>query len=369
MQKCIRCHKNMEETPFCPWCGAAQAPRKRNVKTRGNGTGTAYKRGPTWTARVVSGWKIHDGKKTAVYRTKGGFKTKKEALAFCPELLLGQPQRQSSISFDELYHLWANEYSERITRSTFLCYQAAHKHFKSIHHYKVAQIRASDLQTCMNACPSGKRTKENMKTLASLLYKYAIQNDIVDKNRAESLYTGSQKKLSREPFTFKELELLKAAMAHEPYAAYVVCMCYLGFRPGEMLALAKSAYDPRTNCLIGGSKTKAGIDRPVPVSPKIATILSERLAADSDWLFPRLKDGKRMSDNYFRKFCFDPLMERMGFQNRVPYSCRHTFSNLLKNVRGSDTDKAALMGHADASTTKSYQEADFESLQKIINDI
>ena len=74
---------------------------------------------------------------------------------------------------------------------------------------------------------------------------------------------------------------------------------------------------------------------------------------------------KQLTDNYFRKFCFDPLMQRMGITGRVAYSCRHTFANLLKRVHGSDTDKAALMGHADASQTKYYQEADLTSLRQI----
>ena len=43
----------------------------------------------------------------------------------------------------------------------------------------------------------------------------------------------------------------------------------------------------------------------------------------------------------------------------VPYSCRHTFSNLLKDVSGSDKDKADLMGHQDYQTTKRmYQSAE-----------
>jgi integrase len=50
----------------------------------------------------------------------------------------------------------------------------------------------------------------------------------------------------------------------------------------------------------------------------------------------------------------------------VPYSCRHTFSNMLKNAAGADKDKAALMGHADYETTKRlYQSAELENLQRI----
>ena len=87
---------------------------------------------------------------------------------------------------------------------------------------------------------------------------------------------------------------------------------------------------------------------------------------------PRRNDkkyGRMMRYDYLREKCFDPLMEKLGIEGCVPYSCRHTFANLLKNVRGSNTDKAALMGHADTSMTEYYQEADLESLTEIINKI
>lgn len=81
-----------------------------------------------------------------------------------------------------------------------------------------------------------------------------------------------------------------------------------------------------------------------------------------------------MSDDYFRDEIFYSILEQLGIQpipkkgdhaHLVPYSCRHTFANLLKNVQGSDTDKAALMGHTDASMTKQYQSEELENLLKI----
>ena len=62
-------------------------------------------------------------------------------------------------------------------------------------------------------------------------------------------------------------------------------------------------------------------------------------------------------------------MDALGITDRVPYSCRHTFANLLKNVKGSDTDKAALIGHSDASMTKYYQSPDYDSLRAIIDSL
>ena len=60
-------------------------------------------------------------------------------------------------------------------------------------------------------------------------------------------------------------------------------------------------------------------------------------------------------------------MDALGFTDRRPYSCRHTFANLLKNVSGADTDKAALMGHADASMTKYYQAEEMDKLQAMVD--
>ena len=76
-----------------------------------------------------------------------------------------------------------------------------------------------------------------------------------------------------------------------------------------------------------------------------------------------------MNDKMFRDVAFNPLMEAIGIKGRVPYSCRHTFANLMKNVKGSDTDKAALIGHADASMTKYYQSPDYDSLRNITDNL
>lgn len=367
---CKRCHKDfpVEEALFCPWCGASQQPKRTGHKARGNGQGTAYKRGKTWTARVVLGYRIVNGKPSAICRYKSGFKTKTEALAFCPQLM-AMGERPQRITFAQLYAEWEAAYTPRIKPGTMVGYQAAYLHFSDIHNRQFDSIMPADLQACLDACPRGRRTKEVMKSLASLLYKHAMHNEIVDKNRAQTLYTGNEAKLAREPFTFEEVDRLWQVLDTEPYAGYVLFLCYTGFRPGELLALRKSSYDPATGCLVGGGKTKAGTDRPVPVSPKIRPILERQLALDSEYLFPRLKDMQRLTDDYFRDACFNPLMDRMGITNRLPYSCRHTFANLLKQVTGSDTDKAALMGHANAIMTKYYQEADLSSLRKIVESI
>ena len=227
-------------------------------------------------------------------------------------------------------------------------------------------LTVSQLQECINECEKGRSTLNDMRTVCSLVFKYAIVNRIVNDNPAQHLYVNSKKKGTRPAFTTEELEKIRKAVGSKPYADYVYFMCYTGFRPNEMLTLKKDAYDKAHNSLTGGFKTEAGTNRIVPVNAKLAAILSERQAFESEYLFPR-PDGSLMTDEHFRKYCFNPLMSTLGIEGKVPYSCRHTFANLLKNVRGSDKDKAALIGHSDASMTKYYQSADYDSLRAIID--
>lgn len=127
---------------------------------------------------------------------------------------------------------------------------------------------------------------------------------------------------------------------------------------------------------MGGFKTEAGTNRKVTISPKILPIVQMLLLCKSQYIFPKA-DGSRMNDVFFRDI-FYSVLSQLDIQaipskgeraKLVPYSCRHTFANLMKNVVGSDTDKAALMGHSDASMTKKYQSGELEKLASITNSL
>ena len=366
MPLCIRCHREMGETPFCPHCGARQERSPKGKRTRANGTGTAYKRGQTWTARITIGfYQDEDGNLHQKYKTRGGFRTKKEALEYC-QALYHPTKRDSNMIFRDVYLAMERQHAERVGDSTMKGYKAAFAWYKPLHFVRLSLIKADDLQQCIDKCPRGKRVKEDMRTVAGLVYKYAISNDIVGKNYAAHLYTGRDAKGTTPPFTAGEVERIRQAVGVIPYADYVYCMIYTGFRPAELFALKKTSY--QDGILTGGGKTKAGTDRKVPVSPKIRGIIDSLSDTPGEYLFPA-EDGKRMGVDHFRRVCFAHLMDALGITDRRPYSCRHTFANLLKNVNGSDTDKAALMGHADASMTKYYQAEEMDKLQAMVDRI
>ena len=312
---------------------------------------------------------------------KRGFKTKKEALEFIPELKKGNTNPDIDITFQKLYERWVLDHESKVGESTMKGYAASFKHFKPIWGHKFRTVTTDDMQECLNDGDKGRRTKELMKALASSLFKYAASRQIVSHNYAQYLYVGNEKKGTHPAFTAKQIEQIrKAAAAGDVRAIYTYCLIYLGFRPNEMLSLQRDAYHKEEDVeyLVGGGKTEAGTDRIVPISPKIKSYIYELILKSNPYIFPR-EDGKLMDDKWFRDRYFYPLLADLLIQPMpdkehpavlVPYSCRHTFTNFLKNVEGARKDKASLVGHTDYSfTEKAYQSAELYNLVAIVNKI
>lgn len=135
-----------------------------------------------WIAVRTIGYEpAADGTMRRITRSKSGFRTKKEAVEYLP--LVGREDKTRPTTFIELYDAW--EPTHRAGKSTMDCYRAAKKYFRPIWHQKLADITVDDLQECLDSCGKGKRTQENMKALAGLIYKYAIP-----RNMAKSIWAS-----------------------------------------------------------------------------------------------------------------------------------------------------------------------------------
>ena len=382
--KCRKCHQEIpDNSKFCLYCGVSQTVTQ-NTKSRGNGTGTVFKRGKTWTACRIMGYITEtvmvDGEERKklhkVTKSKGGFKTKKEALEYLPNLT--SQQKKKSITWQKMYDLWFP--THRAGKSTMDCYSAAEKHFRPIWGMKFDQIDIDDLQECVDDCPKGKRTKENMKALAGLLYKYAIPRHMATLNIGQYLIVGAGTGEDRAALPETALDALRKAAGTVRGADYVLAQCYLGFRPSEFLALDARDYNRQERAFVGGAKTDAGKDRVVTVSPKIQPIV-DRLTRDkiSGPVFCD-SDGSELSIEKYRAL-FYSVLESCNIENPVegpdgakrhrytPHSCRHTFATLMKRVEGADKDKLELIGHTSNEMLRHYQDVSFEDLRKVTDAI
>ena len=380
MNTCKKCGYELSaDFQFCPICGRSIIKRQ-STKKRGNGQGTVIQLpNGKWKALVTLGYFTDETGKRHLKRRCQTFTRKTDAIQALSKLST-DPRKEvkQKITFKELYDLWLP--THKAGKSTLDCYKAAIKHFSDVFTLKVSDIDVDDLQECLDNCPAGKRTRENMRAVVGLMYKYGIPRHVIPENLnlAPFLTITGEDAIHRESFSDIDIERIHQAVGIVPFADYIYCMIYTGFRPSEFLSLSVKDFDEKHNCLVGGAKTEAGKGRTVTLSPKIRQLVKTR-ATGQGTLFAD-PSGKEWSLRDFTEKAFYPALEKIGIDNPLvevaggtkrhkfsPHTCRHTFSTLMKNASGSDKDKLALIGHTSTEMLRYYQDVRYADLERITN--
>ncbi|MDR2606160.1 MAG: tyrosine-type recombinase/integrase, partial [Oscillospiraceae bacterium] len=191
-----------------------------------------------------------------------------------------------------------------------------------------------------------------------------------DKNYAALTHVKQSKAENKEIFNAEARAKLKEAVGTVPYADYILCMIFTGFRTSEFLDLTAGDYDPINNCLTGGAKTEAGENRVITISPIIKPVI-ERLVKNKLPGAPLFHndDGKKFTYKRFREQAFNPVLEALNINSLTPHCTRHTFATMMKDIAAPITDKQGLMGHASAEMTYYYTHTDIESLRRITDNL
>lgn len=368
VKTCKRCRRvlpDLSGADYCPYCGAKQttAPKRR----RANGEGSVFKR-PNGKYRVQL-TEYRNGER--ITKTKDGFTTKAAAYAYISTLQNEQEKPQAVPTLREVFDAFISSHDR--TRSTLNCYRAAVKAFTPLYNVPLDEITLEDLQGCIDDIEAGKRTKQNAKTIAGLIYKYAIpryaalrQINLAQYLRIYDNSTGAE----RPAFTAEQLDAIRAQIGRTPGADIVYCHCYLGFRPSALLMLTPADYHPEHGgYFVGGIKTEAGRGRVVPIPAKIAPYIRP----DKPFIFSLYANRATPIKDYRRAFY--AVIEAAGIYNPVrdglhlytPHSCRHTYATLLKDVPGADRDKLELMGHTSTEQLLEYQSANLQELRRIVD--
>ena len=336
-------------------------------KNRGNGQGTVVKvKTNCYKAIVTVGYKDGDPSKP-IRRTKSGFTTKAEAYEYIPILKRERTERDD-VTLKEAFDRWLP--THKASAQTIDCYKAGFKVFEDCWYISLSNQDIDELQDCIDNCSKGIRTKQNGKVALNLVYKWAIPRGLVQNNLnlASFLKCGSGRTPDKHAFTPKQLEIIKKGIGVVPFAEYIYCHCYLGFRPTALLQLTRKDYNDDEKAFIGGIKTEAGKNRTVTISPKIQPYIDDLIArCNGAYVFGI--NGQPLTDDRYRNIFYETL-ERLGIQNKedhtlTPHCCRHTFATLMKNIVAPDKDKLELIGHTDVKQLQYYQDVNYEDLRKI----
>ena len=369
---CIKCKKEIPDgSIFCNWCGKKQAVEKRKSRRRANSQGSVYKvsgnRRKPYIALLPC---KYDKEGNAKRPTLGYYETKTEALNALNDAVSANMTDRINMTLKNIFDNWKSVHYRDLSKQAADAYNAAWNYISPFSSKKFKDLRATDIQTCIDdAVSSGKSkaTCEKIRSLYSQLCKYAMSQDIITQNYAQFVKMPKDEKKEKKPFSNSEIKTL-LSHDNDETAMIILILIFSGMRIGELFDIKKeNVYlDDVPPRIIGGKKTEAGTNRIIPIHSQILKYIKYFYDKPGKYLISN-SQGQRMSENNFRNREYYPYLEDHNIEKKSPHSTRHTFATMLQAEGAKPEDLIRVIGHTDyKTTTENYIHQDITKLSEMI---
>lgn len=221
------------------------------------------------------------------------FETYNDAYAALVEYQKNPYDLEPAISVEGLYARWTEAYFKTLkSESSTRTITSAWAYCSSVYTMRACDLRARHIKGILEngtanikgeeRKPSAS-TKSRIKSLFNLMLDYAVEYEIVDRNYARTFQLSNdvieeqeETKRGHIPMTDSEMELLWENVNMIPYVDVVLIQCYSGWRPQELGLIELERVDLENWVFTGGMKTKAGIDRLVPIHSRIRPLVKKK---------------------------------------------------------------------------------------------
>lgn len=359
IMKCIKCNKSIPDgSIYCNFCGKKQtAQKKKKSRSRkGRGSVTYRKDKKKYWARITS----EDNKRTHI----GYYASETEAWNAIDKFLTESITDNFNWTVTDCYNKWSESHYPTITKSGAASYKNAWKYFASIKNMKMRDVKTSHLQKCVDSGAEkfSRPICEKIKTLASQLCKYAMQEDLINKNYAQFLKLPAAQESETNPFSDEDIKILLKNDTDDT-VKIILILIYTGFRPTEFFNLEVKNIDTEKWFIRGGGKTEAGRNRIVPIAPKIQNYVNyfytKAKLKGQKYLIVNSR-GNKFDINNFRNRYFYKTLEQLEIledendRHLTPYSTRHTFATLCDRADIDDNLLIKMIGHTTKKTTDRF---------------
>lgn len=348
---CPECGKQISDKAIsCPNCGFPIAKpkdtRARATKYRRlpNGFGsirklTGKRRKPYGAYPAITDYK--DNGTAVLPKAIGYYETWQKAYDALSEYNKNPYDLSANdLTFADVYKLfYEDKYGEKakkkLSHQSKNSTQSAFLNFKNIHDKKFKTLKTQDYQYEIDNCPLKHSSLELMVSLAKQMYKFALKNDMVQKDYGQFVRINiKDDDESGVPLTIEELKVLWANST-DKVVQWSLVLIYTGMRISEL----EIAEIDRENGMINtGRKTDAGKNRDIPVHPLIKDFL---YGIDQN-SFKAEKARGKIQDKLSE---LNILYTADGLKH-TPHDFRHTFSWLADEIEMDSVTKHLIMGHS-----------------------
>ena len=255
----------------------------------------------------------------------------------------------AKLTLGGLYDLWLKKRGSKLPLTTTRPLRSAYNHIKHLENVPYTEIKAFQMQECIDNCPKSYSTKNTIRSLWVHLDKLAMEMDLIKKPYSSLTECVPIIRPEKHVFTRDEINTLWEHKG-DLWVDSALVLLYSGFRISELLNVE---VDLENDLFKGGVKTAAGKNRIVPIHPSIRPIIESHPGL---W---------HMTINAYRKH-WDKMMKDLCMEH-TPHECRHTFRSLLDSAGANKVCIDLLMGHKSSDVgERIYTHKTIEELRETV---
>lgn len=331
------------------------------------------KRRRPFAIRIWDGVKINDkGLAVPVYKYVGYYEKRADALRdlekynTSPVELIKEQETTKKHKFSEIYEMWTDELGRRskpLSPQSYSSYAAAYQNLKPLHNQVFENLTLEDLENAALAnSHKSLSSVSNIKIVLKGMYKTAIRHRFVTEDISALMILNHNTEMVR-PHTIFTDEEIATLWEHKDdfYGRLLLILIYTGMRIQELLSTKTENIFLDEHYLVGGSKTKAGKDRMIPLSDKILPLLD----VSQEYLIT--KDGEKLTYGKANKE-LETYMKSQNMAHKF-HDTRHTCATLMERAKVPELHRKLILGHSSTDITDRYTHVSIQELVLDINKI
>ena len=289
----------------------------------------------------------------------------------------------STMTVEELHERWKSQHYKNITQVGTM--ERAWKYAEPLYSMRVVDIRARHIRQVVY---HGKReirgemreiptfVQFQLKNIWNLMLDYALEYEIVTHNYARDFKWKKPDVATKHHISFTEKEMKTLwKNKDDPMVGAILIQCYMGWRPGELVALRLRDVNPKLGIIVGGNKTKSGRDRIVPIHSAVKEMVLERYAEaqrlGSEYLIrDPLSPSEALTPSKYTARFARVVRELSLNESHRPHDPRKQFVTMAKKYGVDEYAIKRIVGHAINDLTESvYTDRDINWLKAEIEKI
>lgn len=362
---CPECSLQVSDLAIsCPHCGYPLKPAslKRTKKKRQrlpNGFGQISKikgnLAKPYRAIVTIGTKYNGRPKVAMLKPEAYFRTYNEAYEALLKYNKNPFDLSKPITMNELFEEWAKEKAPELKApSTLLGDKITWNHAEPIYNMDIREVKKYHIKEVLSQETLTPVIAVRLKKILNQLFLYAIEEDYINENVVKNISMDKANKLITSQRTghiaFTDEELNRLWTVNSEIHKMIIIACYSGWRPSELVSLKTENINLEEKTMMGGLKTKAGIDRIVPIHPIIMPLIKyfyERARNEnSEYLFSN--HTKKLDHISYMTYDlkFQEVVSSLSLNEaHTPHDTRVTFITKCKKYNVDEYAIKYMVGH------------------------